>query len=110
MNRAHPFSDQIVLREPDGEIVVRNVVHVLFNEGYVAGERYGTPNSTERFIYRVGDDRAVLDGAGDDDAFDSMLAASGFDQSDWPWGPEDPAWLDYGRLLVHLGYRSPSPE
>ena len=27
-----------------------------------------------------------------------------------PWGPEDPKWLDFKRVLVQLGYRSPFPE
>ena len=109
LNRAHPFSDEIVLRAPDGRIVVRDIVHVLFNDRYVAGQFYVARHSTARFIYRVGDDKAVRDVAGVDDPFDVILAASGLGEN-WPWGREDPSWLDFRRLLVRLGYRSPFPE
>ena len=85
LNRAHPFSEQIVLRAPDGEIVVRDVAHVLFNDQYVAGAFYETPYSTERFVYKVGDDRAFRDLAGDEDPFEAMLDASGI-EAEWPWG------------------------
>ena len=108
VNRAHPFSDQIVLRAPGGDIVVRDVVHVLFNEDYVAGEHHVTRDFTRRFIYRVGDEKAIED-SGADGQFDEMLGASGLNEK-WPWGPEDPTWLDFRRLLVHLGYISPFPE
>ena len=40
LNRAHPFSNEIVLRALDGRIVVRGIVHVLFNDRYVAGQFY----------------------------------------------------------------------
>jgi hypothetical protein len=109
LSRMHPFSERIVLRAPDGEVVVRDVAHVLFNDDYIAGEFYDTPHSTERFVYKVGDDRAHRDLAGDDDPFEAMLDASGL-EAEWPWGPEDPNWLDYKRLLVRLGLRSPFPE
>ena len=109
LNRAHPFSDEIVLTAPDGHIVVRGIVHVLFNDRYFAGQFYVARNSTARFIYRVGDEEAVRDVAGVDDPFDVMLAASALGKT-WPWGREDPSWLDFKRLLVHLGYRSPFPE
>ena len=98
-----------MLRAPDGEIVVRDVAHILFNDQYVAGAFYETPYSTERFVYRVGDEQALLDRAGDDDPFETMLDASGL-EAEWPWGPEDPEWLDFNRLLVRFGYRSPFPE
>ena len=109
LNRANPFSDEIVLRDPNGTIVMRDISHVLFNDRYVAGEFYETPYSSERFVYKVGDDRAFRDGAGDDDPFEAMLEASGL-ESEWPWGAEDPNWLDYKRLLVRLGTRGPFPE
>jgi hypothetical protein len=109
LNRAHPFSDQIVLRAPRGQVVVRDVAYILFNDRYVAGERHLTPYDTGRFVYRVGDAKAVLDIAGADDPFEGILAASGLEEK-WPWGPEDPNWLDFRRLLVRLGYRSPFPE
>ena len=108
LNRAHPFSEQIVLRAPDGEIVVRDVAHVLFNDQYVAGAFYETPYSTERFVYKVGDERAFRNLAGDDDPFDAIFDASGL-EAEWPWGPEDPNWLDFNQLLVKFGYRSPFP-
>jgi hypothetical protein len=109
LNRVHPFSEQIVLRAPDGRIVVRDIAHVLFNDRYVAGEIYETPFSRERFVYRVGDDAAVRDSGGADDPFEAMLDASGL-EDEWPWGPEDPNWLDFNRLLVRSGYRGPFPE
>jgi hypothetical protein len=103
VNRAHPFSNQIVLRDPNGNIVVRDLVHVLFNDGYVAGEFYETPYSTERFIYEVGHHRAFRDLAGAD-PFDKMLADSGL-AAQWPWGPEDPTWLDWRRLSIDYRYK-----
>ena len=105
VNRAHPFSDQVVLRAPDGAIIIRDVAHVLFNEEYVAGELYDAPYSTERFIYRIGDEHAVLDRAVESATFDRMLAESGLDEGDWPWGSEDPMWLDFRRLMEDPDYK-----
>ena len=99
VNRAHPFSDRIVLRAPDGEIVARDLAYVVFNDGYVAGATYETPYSTERFIYKLGDDRAFRDWADPKNLFAKMLADSGL-EAQWPWGYEDPERLDWDGFLT----------
>jgi hypothetical protein len=103
VNRAHLFSDQIVLRAPNGGVVIRDIAYVLFNEEYVAGAFHDAPYSTVRFVYKVGDDRAFRDDAGAGDPFETMLDASGL-EAEWPWGSEDPTRLDWQRLLVDQRY------
>ena len=46
---------------------------MVFNDDYVAGAIYETPYSTERFIYKLGDERAFRDLGGADDPFEKML-------------------------------------
>ena len=62
------------------------------------------------YLVRLGTTTIVLDlGQGAFTPLARELEASGL-ESEWPWGAEDPNWLDYKRLLVRLGTRGPFPE
>ena len=105
LNRLHLLSDRIVLRNPSGRIMVRDVAYIVFNQRAVAGEQYLHDWETTRFIYVTGGKAAILDGGGRDDPFEVALRGSGLEETAWPTDSEDLRWLDYYRLAHNDRYR-----